>query len=263
MEKERHVNKSVGVGKEEWVAVMDDGSTYSFPNKEVAIDTLNHMKKTYKRLFRKTAQVNTKWIDEALKSCVMVESSHADGTREIGAGFCIRGGLFITCAHVVGKYNKDEMPDETTHAGNIKNIVLDRNGERAPAIIVGMDLRKDIAILRSDIPSVALDLGSERDVRVGEEVFAVGSPKGFENNVSSGIISSKGRRIFWYKGAPRYIFTDAHVLPGNSGGPLISYRNKKVVGMMAMIVGADGGMYGLNVALPADEIVAFIASLGV
>ena len=267
-ERERHINNSMGEPQEEWVAVMQDGTSYSFPSKEVAISTLDQMKKPYSRLFRKMAQVErehsiadrTKSISEAMNACVMVESAHADGTREIGAGFCVRGGLFITCAHVVGRYDKNKMPDEKSHEDKIRNITLDRNGERAPATILGMDLKKDIAVLQSEMPSVILELGSEHDVNVGEEVFAIGSPKGFENNVSSGIISSKGCRIFWYKGAPRYIFTDAHVLPGNSGGPLVAYKDGRVVGMMAMIVGGDG-LYGLNVALPSDEISAFLVSL--
>ena len=261
MQRERHINNSNKGPKEEWIAVMQDGTTYSFPNKDIAIETLDQMKKPYNRLFKKMAQSKSKVISDVMNACVMVESSHSDGTREIGAAFCVRGGAFITCAHVVGRYDKNKMPDTKAQSDKIKTIVLDRNGEKYPATILGMDLKRDIAVLQSEMPAVALELGSERDINVGDEVFAIGSPKGFENNVSSGIVSSKGRRIFWYKGAPRYIFTDAHVLPGNSGGPLIAYRDKKVVGMMAMIVGGDGGMYGLNVALPSDEIISFLEAL--
>lgn len=89
------------------------------------------------------------------------------------------------------------------------------------------------------------------------DVIAVGSPKGYENNVSESIVGGKDRIVFFFEGAPEYIFTDAQVLPGNSGGPLIELDTGTVINMMSLIIPAEG-LYGLNAALPVERIRAML-----
>ena len=96
-------------------------------------------------------------------------------------------------------------------------------------------------------------MGDSNNTKIGTRVIAVGSPSGFEGNVTEGILSSRNRKIFDYNGAPRFLFTDAHVLPGSSGGALISLENGEVIGMMALIV-SDVGLYGLNAAIPSEYL---------
>ena len=199
-------------------------------------------------------------IATALRSCVIIRSSVGDST-EIGAGFCLGNGIFVTCAHAVQRYDKFNMPKET--GASLRAITVGREDEASPAEILRVDYQKDLAILKSGMDAQALELGDSSKLQQGDRVFAVGSPRGFENNVSDGIISGLDRAVFWYEGAPRYIFTDAQVLPGNSGGPLLTYDDGKVVGVVSMIVGADKGLYGLNAAIPSIHVLKILKDIGV
>jgi S1-C subfamily serine protease len=247
--------------EELWVAHMPGGKDMVFPSHEVAIEELRKRKLPVRILERRFAQVisGTDIIGAALQSCVMIRSSVGEST-EIGAGFCLGGGIFVTCAHVVQRYDKFNMPKGSPE--NRGAVSVGRENQAEPAEIVHIDYQKDIAILKSAMASEALYLGDSSQLQQGDRVFAVGSPRGFENNVSDGIISGLDRSVFWYEGAPRYIFTDAQVLPGNSGGPLLTYNDGKVVGMVSMIVDSDKGLYGLNAAIPASYIAKILKELG-
>jgi len=195
-------------------------------------------------------------LSTALASCVMVESVPADGTRgEIGSAFAIGNGLFITCAHVIKRYNKMKMP--APFDPNIAGLTLKQFGRSYPAILVVADLNLDIAVIRSNVNLPPLRLGVSESKLIGSKVVAVGSPRGFENNASMGILSSKNRKVFPFPNAPTYIFTDAQILPGNSGGPLISEDDKSVVGVVSLIVAGEG-LNGLNAALPAERVTQFL-----
>jgi len=262
LDKQRAVQKMDS--DRQWVVEFEDGTTMSFPDKETAIRKLEEIKKPYTRIFQKTAQAATdtgpEKVAKGLNSSVMVETTGEGGVREVGAGFCLGQGIFITCAHVVKRYNKQNLPQGAT---GVSGIAIKKLSESHPAEMVRIDFSKDIAVLRSRFPAEPLKLGDSKDYLVGDEVFVIGCPRGFEDNVSDGIVSSKDRRIFWHEGAPEYIFTDAHVLPGNSGGPMIAYSTGEVVGMMAMIIGADAGLYGLNAAIPAEEIRRVLKEAGI
>lgn len=124
------------------------------------------------------------------------------------------------------------------------------SGERAVrGEVVGSDERTDLAVVRadaSDLPSVAL---SERRLRVGELVLAIGNPLGFERSVSAGVVSALHRNL----PAPRagvlegLVQTDAAVNPGNSGGPLLDARGAVVGITTAMLPWA----HGIGFAVPA------------
>jgi S1-C subfamily serine protease len=248
--------------KYRWYAEMEDGTELEFFDEDTAIKTLDSSKRPYRRLFRRLAQVSQRpdIIAKALESCVVVESISTDGTMEIGAGFCVAPGIFVTCAHVIRRYDRASMPSGG-FGGNF-TIMLKMREKKAPAELLAINYIKDVAVVKSSMNAPSLNMAVE-DVAVGEDVFAIGNPRAFEAEVSSGIVGGKNRKVLLHEGAPRYLFTDAHVLPGNSGGPLLLYRTGEVIGMMAMIVGGGQGLYGLNAALPARDISGFLKDNGI
>ena len=239
-----------------WVAIDHDNKRHHFTTYEALQRKLRNGNFTFKSV-SKLAQKNN-FVEQSIQSCVMVESVAPNNlTKEIGAAFGIGNGLFITCAHVIQRYDKNKMPREVQG----KQITLKQGQRFDRATLVASDPKLDLAVLKSNFKTAILPLGESRNAEIGSSVFAVGSPSGFENNFTEGVLSSRDRRVFYYAGAPLFIFTDAQVLPGNSGGPLVSHNQKAVVGMVSLIVGGQG-LYGLNAALPVEYIIDFLQKNG-
>ncbi|TPQ31733.1 Do family serine endopeptidase [Cupriavidus pinatubonensis] len=161
--------------------------------------------------------------------------------RDIGSGFIISpDGLILTNAHVVG------------NAKVVTVKLLDRRGFKAR--VIGTDTRSDVAVLRinaKDLPTVSI--GDSMHVRAGEPVLAIGSPYGFENTATAGIVSATGRSLADETAAP-FIQTDVAVNPGNSGGPLFDARGN-VIGINTQIYTRTGGYQGLSFAIPIDTAI--------
>jgi serine protease Do len=160
-----------------------------------------------------------------------------------GSGFVISAdGLILTNAHVV------------RHAQEVTVKLTDRREFQAR--VLGVDARTDVAVLKIDATGlVAVKLAPNppaQEVRVGDWVMAIGSPFGFENTVTAGVISAT-RRALPGEGFAPYIQTDVAINPGNSGGPLINMRGE-VIGMNAMIYTRTGGFQGLSFAIPIDAV---------
>ena len=114
-----------------------------------------------------------------------------------------------------------------------------------------VDKPSDVAVLKIDatnLPTVKLDPAD--DVKVGEWVVAIGSPFGFENSATSGIVSAKSRTLPGDSYVP-FIQTDVAVNPGNSGGPLFNTKGE-VVGINSQIFTHTGGYQGLSFAIPIN-----------
>ena len=158
--------------------------------------------------------------------------------RGQGSGFILSAdGSILTNAHVV----KD--------ASEVTVKLTDRREFRAK--VLGADSKTDVAVLKieaRDLPVVAL--GNVKDLRVGEWVLAIGSPFGFENSVTAGVVSAKGRSLPADSAVP-FIQTDVAVNPGNSGGPLFNSRGE-VVGINSQIYSQSGGYQGVSFAIPID-----------
>ena len=159
-------------------------------------------------------------------------------TRGQGSGFIVSSdGIILTNAHVV----KD--------AKEVTVKLTDRREFRAK--VLGSDPKTDVAVLRieaKNLPVVSIDKTSE--LRVGEWVLAIGSPFGFENTVTAGVVSAKGRSLPDDSAVP-FIQTDVAVNPGNSGGPLFNARGE-VVGINSQIYSRSGGYQGVSFAIPID-----------
>lgn len=159
-------------------------------------------------------------------------------SRGAGSGFIVSSdGYILTNAHVV------------RGAEDVVVKLIDKR--KFTAKVVGTDSRTDVAVIKitaTNLPTVKL--GDPSKLRVGEAVAAIGSPFGYENSVTAGIVSAKGRTLPAESYVP-YIQTDVPINPGNSGGPLFNMRGE-VVGVNSQIHSRNGGYQGVSFAIPID-----------
>ena len=168
--------------------------------------------------------------------------------RGAGSGFIVSSdGYILTNAHVVS--GADEV------------IVKLIDKRKFTAKVIGTDTRTDVAVLKITSPSKLpiVKLGNPAQLRVGEAVAAIGSPFGFENSVTAGIVSAKGRSLPSESYVP-YIQTDVPINPGNSGGPLFNMRGE-VVGINSQIYSRSGGYQGVSFAIPIDVAMEVVNQL--
>lgn len=163
-------------------------------------------------------------------------------TRGLGSGFIISpDGVVLTNAHVVD--------------GASEVIVKLTDRREFKAKVMGVDKGSDIAVLKiaaKDLPTVRLAASDE--VKVGEWVLAIGSPFGFENSATSGIVSAKSRSLPDESYIP-FIQTDVAVNPGNSGGPLFNMKGE-VIGINSQIYTRSGGYQGVSFAIPTSVVLS-------
>ncbi len=162
---------------------------------------------------------------------------HMPPMHGIGSGFIISpDGYVLTNAHVVAD------------AAEVTVKLTDRR--EFPAKVVGVDQRSDIAVLKiaaTGLPTVRF--GDSSLLKPGQWVVAIGSPFGFENSVTAGVVSATARQL--EDNYVPFIQTDAAVNPGNSGGPLFNLDGL-VVGINAQIYSRTGGFMGMSFAIPID-----------
>jgi len=155
-----------------------------------------------------------------------------------GSGFIVSpDGTILTNAHVVADADKVTVK------------LLDRREFEAK--VLGQDPKTDVAVIKIDAKNLpAVRIGRAEDLQVGEWVAAIGAPFGFDNSVTAGIVSAKGRSLPDDTYVP-FIQTDVAVNPGNSGGPLFNL-NGEVVGINSQIYSRSGGSQGVSFAIPID-----------
>ncbi len=158
--------------------------------------------------------------------------------KSLGSGVIVSSdGYVLTNAHVVDA--ADEVVVKLTDKREFK------------AKVIGADKRTDVALLKIDATGLPVArVGDPNRLKVGEWVVAIGSPFGFENTVTAGIVSAKGRSLPQENYVP-FIQTDAAVNPGNSGGPLFNMKGE-VIGINSQIYSRSGGFMGLSFAIPID-----------
>ncbi len=158
--------------------------------------------------------------------------------RGIGSGFIVKpDGLILTNAHVVA------------NASEVTVKLTDKREFRAK--VLGSDKDTDVAVLKinaRDLPTVRI--GDASRAQVGEWVLAIGSPFGFENSVTAGVISARARSLPG-EGYIPFLQTDVPVNPGNSGGPLFNLGGE-VIGINSQIYSGSGGYMGISFAIPID-----------
>jgi serine protease Do len=155
-----------------------------------------------------------------------------------GSGFIVSSdGTILTNAHVV------------SGASEVTVRLTDRREYIAK--VIGIDTKSDVAVIRiaaKNLPTVKV--GDTHTLKVGEWVVAIGAPFGFENSVTAGIVSAKGRSLP-DSGLVPFIQTDVPINPGNSGGPLFNMRGE-VVGINSQIYTRSGGYQGVSFSIPID-----------
>jgi serine protease Do len=159
-------------------------------------------------------------------------------SNSLGSGFVVSAdGYILTNAHVV------DSADEITVKFNDKR--------EFKAKVIGADRRTDVALIKIEASGLQpVKFGDPTRLKVGEWVVAIGSPFGFENSVTAGIVSAKGRSLPQENFVP-FLQTDVAINPGNSGGPLFNLRGE-VVGINSQIYSRTGGFMGLSFAIPID-----------
>ena len=175
------------------------------------------------------------------------QEPHEQESQSLGSGFIISSdGYILTNAHVVD------------HADKITVRLTDKREFKAK--VIGADKRTDVALLKieaSGLPKVTL--GNADQIKVGEWVLAIGSPFGFDNSVTAGIVSAKGRSLPQEKFVP-FIQTDVAINPGNSGGPLFNMKGE-VIGINSQIYSRSGGYMGLSFSIPIDVAMDVVSQL--
>src|SRR5438067_11593342 len=167
--------------------------------------------------------------------------------NSLGSGVIVTNeGHIITNNHVVDQVDEIEVQLS--------------DGRTKKARLVGADDQVDLAVLKIDDPEVRpLKLADSDKVQPGDFVLAIGNPLGFEETVTDGIISSKGRPnrsdVF-----ADLLQTNAAINPGNSGGPLINLRGE-VIGINTVIASTTGGSQGLGFAIPSNTVRMSLESL--
>ena len=158
--------------------------------------------------------------------------------RGLGSGFIVSPeGYILTNSHVVDG------------ASEVTVKLTDRREFKAR--VIGADRKSDIAVIKIDAKNLpVVSLGSAEKVNVGEWVVAIGSPFGFDNTVTAGIVSAKARTLPSETYVP-FIQTDVAVNPGNSGGPLFNLSGE-VIGINSQIFSESGGFQGISFAIPID-----------
>jgi len=157
----------------------------------------------------------------------------------LGSGFIIsEDGYILTNAHVVADF--DDV-----------NVRLADAKREFKAKVIGVDKRSDVALLKVDAQGLpTAKLGDSRKLEPGDWVAAIGSPFGFANTITAGIVSAKGRSLPDEMYVP-FIQTDVAVNPGNSGGPLLNLQGE-VIGVNSLIYSGTGGYMGVSFAIPIE-----------
>lgn len=161
-----------------------------------------------------------------------------DGELNFGSGFIISpDGYILTNTHVVAGMNQ------------IKVMLNDKHEYMAK--LIGSDQQSDVALLKIEAENLpVIKVGNAKDLKPGEWVAAIGAPFGFDNSVTAGIVSAKGRSLPNENYTP-FIQTDVAINPGNSGGPLFNLKGQ-VVGINSQIYSRSGGFMGISFAIPID-----------
>ncbi|WP_373741271.1 DegQ family serine endoprotease [Neisseria sp.] len=168
----------------------------------------------------------------------MPQQDEDRGELNFGSGFIIStDGYILTNTHVV------------QNMGQIKVLLNDKREYTAK--LIGSDQQSDVALLKIEAKGLpVVKIGNAKDLKPGEWVAAIGAPFGFDNSVTAGIVSAKGRSLPNENYTP-FIQTDVAINPGNSGGPLFNLKGQ-VVGINSQIYSRSGGFMGISFAIPID-----------
>jgi S1-C subfamily serine protease len=169
-----------------------------------------------------------------------------------GSGFIWdRQGHVVTNFHVIAEANA------------LRVTLADQSNWDAK--VVGQAPEKDLAVVKINAPAnrlTALPLGNSEGLKVGQSVFAIGNPFGFDQSLTTGVVSALGREMQSIGGAPLrdVIQTDAAINPGNSGGPLLDSAGR-LIGVNTAIFSPSGSNAGIGFAIPVHDVAWVVPDL--
>ncbi|MDR2304907.1 MAG: S1C family serine protease [Treponema sp.] len=192
--------------------------------------------------------VATVLIDRGMR----IERGRGIPDRMLGSAFFIdASGLLITNYHVI------ESEVDPSYEGISRMYIRmgDAASPRIPAKVIGWDKAMDLALIKADLkPEYVFSVVDRITPRVGETIYAIGSPVGLEKTVTQGIVSALGRRFLQIGDV---IQIDAAVNQGNSGGPVVD-KDGRLVGIVFAGIEA---FQGLNFAVPAERLAAALPAM--
>ena len=179
----------------------------------------------------------TVWVDRGLK----VEKGVGQLDRSIGSGFFIdKNGYILTNYHVISS----EVDPEYQGYSRLYIKLSDDRGEKIPARVVGWDRHFDIALLKTEIEApFVFSFASDDEFELGEKIFAIGSPGGLNNTITSGTVSALKRPL---QTMGETIQIDVPINPGNSGGPLMNSDSEVTGIVFAGIEDFEGVNFAIN-----------------
>ncbi|KRE29905.1 serine protease [Mycobacterium sp. Soil538] len=202
-----------------------------------------------------------------MPSVVKLQITTGQGVAE-GSGIVLSpDGLILTNNHVVAPATESGTAGAQPAAfdgGDTTSTVTFSDGRSVPFTVVGTDPTGDLAVVRAHGVTglTPIAIGSSKDVQIGQEVVAIGSPLGLQGTVTKGIVSALNRPVTAGDGADNggvvleALQTDAAINPGNSGGPLVNMKGE-LIGVnsagASLGSGSGGGSIGLGFAIPSDQ----------
>ena len=212
-----------------------DDQTLSFLERKVSMEDL--LKGTV-----------TVWVDKGLK----IERGVGYPDRVIGSGFFIdKNGYLLTNYHVIAS---EVDPEYQGHSRLFVKLSDDR-GEKIPAKVVGWDRHFDLALLKIEIDApYVFSFSTDDQYSLGQQIFAIGSPGGLNNSITSGTVSAVRRPLLTMG---ETVQIDVPINPGNSGGPLLSQEGR----VKGVIFAGIEEFEGINFAINGSYVKRFLPSL--
>ncbi|MDE1829579.1 MAG: trypsin-like peptidase domain-containing protein [Thaumarchaeota archaeon] len=191
--------------------------------------------------------------DQGVVQIIVSKSNDSLEDKDIGSGI-----VYDTTGHII---TNNHVVENST-----KIQIVFHDGQSLPAKVVGTDPYADLAVVKVNPSSYALHpltLGDSSNLRIGDQVAAIGNPFGLTGTITSGIVSQLGRLLDPPNSSfsiPNVIQTDAPINPGNSGGPLLDMYGK-VVGINTAIQSETGEFSGVGFAIPSNTMKRIVPSL--
>lgn len=226
--------------------ILAFSSAYALPQNEMLACERNTID-----VFQKSAE-KVVYVHR-LARVVTQKFEHYDLPAGTGSGI-----IWDAAGHIVTNYH-------VVHGADKLSISIGKL--TVPAIIVGVEPRKDIAVLMLDSPKAIetlksfkpFEIAHTHDLLVGQKAMAIGNPFGLDHSLTSGVVSALGRQMPGAGGVviQNMIQTDASINPGNSGGPLLDSAGR-LMGMNTLIYSRSGSSSGIGFAVPADDMVRIV-----
>jgi S1-C subfamily serine protease len=190
----------------------------------------------------------TVWVDRGMR----IENGVGYADRVIGSGFFIDSrGYFITNYHVI---ESEVNPKYEGYSRLFIKLPSDPD-TRIPAKVIGWDPILDLALIKTELdPPAVFQLGSSEDLKVGNKIYAIGSPAGLEKTLTSGIVSAQKRRLL---SLGDVLQIDAPINHGNSGGPIVDEAGR----VQAVVFAGIEPYEGLNFAIPVEYLRLILPAL--